>query len=329
MSGISAERWRLAVGLMLFSVAMARPASADDVPTADALFREGRRLLKEHDYEHACPKFADSFRIDPSAGTLLNLARCHEEQGLTATAWGEYFAADRLARKQGRTNVSDAARARAADVEKQLIYVTIRVRVPLPGLRIRRDDVPLDLSAVGAPLPVDPGRHALTVEAAGYETWSTTFEPTREGVTIDVPELAREQPEAPAPAPAPVSPVAPPVEPLVPAPPSAPAVTTEASGASRTRGYVAGGVGLVGLAAGSVFGVLALSDYGDAQKQCPQHQGCSGTALDASNRATTSAWVSDAAFGVGALGLALGAYYLFFGSSTPVKVGARTLTFSF
>ena len=48
---------------------------------AESLFREGKRLSGEHKFAEACPKFAESYKLDPGLGTLLNLAICHEVGG--------------------------------------------------------------------------------------------------------------------------------------------------------------------------------------------------------------------------------------------------------
>ena len=44
---------------------------------AESLFREGKRLSSEKKFSEACPKFEESYRLDPGLGTLLNLATCH------------------------------------------------------------------------------------------------------------------------------------------------------------------------------------------------------------------------------------------------------------
>ena len=57
-----------------------------DVATAEKLFQEGRRLMANGSIEEACAKFTESQRLDPSSGTLINLAACHAELGMTASA---------------------------------------------------------------------------------------------------------------------------------------------------------------------------------------------------------------------------------------------------
>src|SRR5262249_26584812 len=65
-------------------------ASGNDPAAAEALFREGRAAAQKGDWETACPKLRESQRLDPAAGTLLNLADCEEHRGKVATAWQLY-----------------------------------------------------------------------------------------------------------------------------------------------------------------------------------------------------------------------------------------------
>lgn len=47
-------------------VAHAAPSSADQ---ADALFKDANALVTAGKYEEACPKFEESFRLDPALGS--------------------------------------------------------------------------------------------------------------------------------------------------------------------------------------------------------------------------------------------------------------------
>ena len=66
-----------------------RSAGAEprDPAAAEWLFREGRALMKKGDFAPACAKLAESQRLDPAVGTLMNLAECEERIGRTASAW--------------------------------------------------------------------------------------------------------------------------------------------------------------------------------------------------------------------------------------------------
>jgi hypothetical protein len=73
------------VRVMLGLSFVTRAASADSA-AAEALFREGRDAAKHGDLETACADFAESQRLDPAPGTLLNLAECEEKLGRVASA---------------------------------------------------------------------------------------------------------------------------------------------------------------------------------------------------------------------------------------------------
>src|SRR5688500_5414952 len=79
---------------------VARPALAQSVE-AEALFREGKALLQQGKLAEACAKFDASDRLEPSVGTELNAADCHEKNGKVATAWAGFLKAAANAAKAG------------------------------------------------------------------------------------------------------------------------------------------------------------------------------------------------------------------------------------
>ncbi len=125
-----------------------RPARAD-APTAEALFREGRKLLDEGNVDAACIKLAESQSQEPSSGTLLNLALCHEKQHKVATAWAEYAAAARLSVTQGRPERADVAMRKSAELEPRLPRMIVRAEASIPELKIMRGSDTLGAGVIG------------------------------------------------------------------------------------------------------------------------------------------------------------------------------------
>jgi hypothetical protein len=312
-------RLRLSVLPPLVGIALALPARAQDLAAAEALFREGKALLDGGNFDAACSKLAESERLDASSGTLLNLAVCHEKQGKLATAWAEYLAAARLAETQGKTERVGEAKRRASELEARLPYLTIRMASAVPGVEIRRDDVVLEASSVGSKIPVDPGKHIVTVSAPGYESLSldVTLGSDADSQTVVIPELKKAE-AAPAPK------VAPPSAQGAPAgitPHQPPAATSEPPrpATSNTVAWVVGGAGAAIVAAGSAFGVLALSSYKTADQACPTHTGCSSDAMADRHRADTQATIANIGVGVGLVGIGVSAVLLLTSGSTRPK----------
>lgn len=145
-----------ALPLALFAgPAFGQPSS--DAAVAQALFDEGRRLMTAGQYAAACPKFSESFRLDASLGTLLNLAVCYESAGQLASAWSHFRDAVFLARREGRSDREKFADEHVRKLEPRLSHLTIVVpsAVDSPGLTIRLDGTPVGRPARGLPLPVD------------------------------------------------------------------------------------------------------------------------------------------------------------------------------
>ena len=128
----------VAFGLMLLAPPMARADGAGENAAAQALFDEGRRLMEQGDYAAACPKLESSQKLDPGAGTLLNLATCYEKNGQTASAWVTYQDAA-TASADRHPDWAERARARTAALAPILSRLTISVPAKVDGLEITRD----------------------------------------------------------------------------------------------------------------------------------------------------------------------------------------------
>jgi hypothetical protein len=145
-------------------------------------------------FEEACPKIAESQRIEPRVGTLLNLAVCHEQTGKVATAWVQYQQVLTSARAEGQTERERLATERIAAIEGRVPWLTLGVSTgeePVHGLSVRLDGAPLEPMAWNREMPVDPGEHRAVATAPERKTWELQFT-LREGQrkTIDVPPLS-------------------------------------------------------------------------------------------------------------------------------------------
>src|ERR1043166_3762122 len=116
-------RLALVVGIVLPITAWGQAS-----PQAEALFRDGKRLMKEGKLAEACAAFEGSERAEHNIATLMSLADCREKNRQFASAWALFLQAEsptRAAAKQKALN--KAARERAVALEPKLSYLTINV----------------------------------------------------------------------------------------------------------------------------------------------------------------------------------------------------------
>jgi hypothetical protein len=265
-----ASRWFAA--LVIAGLAVIGPAARAQSPEAEALFRDGRTLIKGGKLAAGCDKLAASERLETSVGTLLNLGDCREKLGKLASAWAAFRKAEALARRTGGDDRRQAEAARRATlIEPRLSHLVIDVAERADGEVVRRDGEILDAAEWNTPLPVDPGSTTITAEAPGRQAWRRTVA-IEAGVPrrlVEVPRLAVVEPVAragvagPSFAPPPPSIALPPPRPR-PAPPP-PGMWTAARAISVTLAVAGAGA----LGTGIYFGVHAgdLSDRSDAR--CP------------------------------------------------------------
>ena len=312
----------LAALVALASLTAPALAKDADAAAAEAMFDEARRLLAAGDVKAACPKFAESYRLDPALGALLNLAACHEKEGRVATAWSEYRDAEAQAQKARDDKRAGYAKKQAAALEPRLPRLAIAVTETPPGFAVTRNGAPVGEASYGMSLPIDPGPQELAATATGRARWTkriTLAEGARLRLVVPDLAIAKEPPagaakpssrpeDGPSAAPLPSASVVPPE------PPAAPPTSGQ-----RVAGFAVGGVGLASLAAGAVFAGLTAGQKAAADERCPNKQ-CDALGLDDIATARTFAWVSNITFGAGgALVLVGGILALTARPSTPAS----------
>jgi hypothetical protein len=284
----------VAVSAALFTFRPSVARAQDGNPAvAEALFREGQRLMKENSVAEACGKFAESMRLDPTTGTLLNLALCHEKEGKLALAWTEMSQAASQSARAGNKDREKFARDEVAALEKRLAHARITIAKDAGVTDLSVDGQPLGTAAWSIPLPLDPGEHVF--EFSGGERHKTMKVTFAEGASKEVALTSLGDPGG--------SPI---VHDGVVPPPS----TTPPSGDSSTRrtiGFVVGGVGVAGVVVGTVFGLKALGNKSDTDDNCIDSR-CNPAGLAAADDARSAATLSTVGFGVGIAGLAVGTF---------------------
>ncbi|MDC0741389.1 hypothetical protein [Polyangium mundeleinium] len=257
--------------LALALLGATRPGVAQqgDVAAAEHLFKEALALMEKGDYEHACPRLAESHKLDSGVGTLLYLGDCQEKLGKLATAWATFREAADAARRAGQPEREKMGRARADALESKLSRLRIEVpdSVSREGLVVRRDA--LDVSAVlwNTAVPIDPGTYKIEANAPGKTPYSVSvvIEPGSATTTVTLPPLEDaktiEAPPQPSPEPVKLPPPPPPPAPLPRPPP-------QGIGALGIAGIVVGGAGVLTMGASLGVGLAARARFDEASSFC-------------------------------------------------------------
>ncbi len=276
----------------------ANAQEANDKAAAEVLFEQGRALLLEGKVEEACPKLSESLRLDRGIGTMLFLAECWQRMGKTASAWAQFREAETIA-----ANEKDAREKVARDRAEKLVPLlsTIVIRVPpeakVPGLVVQRDGREVGEAVWGTKTPIDPGPHVIAASAPGYKAWEAkvTIDANADQGAVTIPILEK-------------APVAPP-PPANEAPPS--------SGTfQKGLGLGLAGVGVIGVAVGTAFGLSAIKKNDRADAHCPSTCDAEGIAIG--ERANDHGNISTIGFIAGAVLIAGGAV-LFFTAGPSAK----------
>ncbi len=244
---VSALRGILPAAALALSVPAAHAqAGSPNVVIAEKLFREGQDLLEASKTDDskthlACEKFAESERLRPALGTLLNLAVCHEKEKKTASAWAEYTEVAGQATRAGQSDRAQFATQHAAALEPQLCRLRLEMSAPPLSTEVKIDGQPLGAAIWGTDIPLDPGTHSVVVSAPGKQPWLRTIT-LGPGQTMDREEVPPLLDDTSAPKGAP--------------PGDAHTLRPDGTAAPEGRGplpYVLGGAGIVAVVVGGIL----------------------------------------------------------------------------
>ncbi|HEV3191420.1 MAG TPA: hypothetical protein VGY54_13020 [Polyangiaceae bacterium] len=263
---LSLARSSVIVATLLFLAPAAHAQSAADRATARQLGLDGQEALDKKDYATAEDRFRRADALFHAPTLLLGYARAETGLGKLVNASEAYNRIIREGVPPGASaafaNALEAAKAEAGAVQARIASVTVTVTGP-ENPTVTLDDQPLSIAALGIRRPVDPGTHVVRATADGWEPAETRFAVADAGNASAALSMQKIAAVGPAAQPSPL--LAPTGE-----SPAAPRDTgaTSAGGGQRTLGWVGLGVGVAGLATGTITGILAMSKHSDLQTSC-------------------------------------------------------------
>jgi tetratricopeptide (TPR) repeat protein len=313
----SARRWTSILcvgGLALLALVQPRTASAQPSPTqpsptseatnldiARSIAVTGREAFNAGDYETALAMFRKAYQLYPAPTVVLYEARTLERLGLLIEALEAYTRTTQLpvpnhAPAQFAEAIA-AAREESAVLSARvpkLVLVLRGVTIDDPNLSVSINGRALDRAQLREPQRLNPGTYRIAATAGvdrRFDTEATLVPGQSRRIVVNL--------------------TASPSDPL----------GVEGDGAAKgvigseppshhsipLIAYVAGGVGVAGVGAGVITGLLANGKYDDAERLCEDHRCAPGTpGLDAVDAFRTWRMVSSVSYGVGAAGLAAG-----------------------
>jgi hypothetical protein len=238
----------------------ATPAVAQDsqdLSQARAKFQQGIELEQAGDWPAALKLFREVGQVRMTPQVRYHIARCEEQLGRLVAALGGFELALEQAEDVGEDFREEVTKS-VSELRARIPKLTVERGSGAEAATIELDGIALGDSRVGTSMPVDPGPHAVSAQAPGYQSFHSTVEVgerEEQTVVVELRPLPKET----------RVPVAP--ERVEPSPPS--------RESSPVLIYVAGGVGIAGLAASGVFWGLRGAALSDLEELCPERD-CSG-----------------------------------------------------
>lgn len=299
--------------------------NAGDIAAARALGVEGVRAADAGDCNEAIDKLTRAEKLHHAVSTLARLGECQVTTGKLVEGTENLQKAIRETLPSNAPEAFVAAQERArkvlADAKPKIARLKIAVAAP-PGtqLIVKVDGENVPAANLNTNRMVNPGEHVVEASAPGFLK-ATSKVKVAEGGSDSVAFTLEADPNAPK------------VDPGAPAGAAGGTVGADhpaspARERSHVPAYVAGGVGIVGLAVGAGFGFAAMSAKSDLDKSCTTNKACPASSSDKLDSAKTYGTLSTVGFVVGAVGAvaAVTLYFVDFGGAngaSTAKAGGR------
>lgn len=332
--------------LLLTCGGQAFAQSDEQRAAARSLATEGATAFNEGKYQEAVELFGKAESLVHAPPHLLFLARSHAKLGQFVKAREAYM---KIVKETLPPNASPAfrnAQSSASDevqlIEPKIASLTVKVEggQGAKDLAVLVDGAPINALLIGVAQPIDPGQHKIEAGATGLrasEQSVTLGEGERKTVALKLesapgaaPLIAVAQAPAATAEPQPAATAAPASSPA-PQKDEGPAPKDDKSGL-RIGSYVAFGVGVVGLAAGTFFTLQSSSKRNDADdkwEECGGDAGCRADnplaeEVDSLDRDADSAQtLGIVGFAVGAVGVGVGTALFIMSSGDSSENAAR------
>ncbi len=241
-------------------------ASTEQLRAAQKTFLAGDELFDAGRFEEAISAYRASHEIVRSPNSSLQIARSAKKIGRIEHAYRAYEktvsvaqeAVSRDAKKYAPT--LEVAQKEFGELKASVALLTIKLIEPPRGTELSVGKRRLQAQDLSQPLVVAPGDYAVVVNAPGKRTKSQQVSlaaASARTVSFDF----ESDPVAPPP---PLSQEAPRKPPISAQPPP------EEEGSNlKPAAYIAGGVGIAGLAAFTVFGLMHNSKKNELDEACP------------------------------------------------------------
>lgn len=259
-------------------------------------YARGQEAFNRGDYAYAQAAFEEAYANVPNPIVLLSVAESAAKAKRIEAALAAYDKYLELRPDAPERADIEQRRATAAATPAQLT-----ISSEPAGAELMIDGVSTG-HKTPAQISISPGQHQVQLVLSGYESDSVPLQAAA-GATLEHALTLRSTAPPPPPPPPPVAP---------PPPPAAEPVKTPAAPAEPPTAaiWVTGSLGVAGIIAGSVLGVLALQEHSEFNKKPSEASADRGERL---------ALFADVGFGIGAMALVTTAVLLLTHDETPPK----------